>query len=188
VAQESLLLLFGDSEYNRSTRGLAPCSPTRLNHATHDHLPPTGISQTYLRELRALRALAPHPNVVTLVGAVLTPLALVLERTDRGNLAECLDQEQWQANAGLVERCALLEDMAAGLAHMHAMGYIHRDVKPHNVLLTWAQDQRRPGSAPRLVAKIADLGTALCLLPGQPAHHTQPGQLWINPQDAAKVT
>ena len=56
--------------------------------------------QTYLRELRALRALAPHPNVVTLVGAVLTPLALVLERTDRGNLAECLDQEQWQANAG----------------------------------------------------------------------------------------
>ena len=44
--------------------------------------------------------MAPHPNVVTLVGAVLTPLALVLERTDRGNLAECLDQEQWQANAG----------------------------------------------------------------------------------------
>ena len=43
--QESLLLLFGDSEYNRSTRGLAPRSPTRLNHATHDHLPPTGISQ-----------------------------------------------------------------------------------------------------------------------------------------------
>jgi len=39
----------------------------------------------------------------------------------------------------LVERCALLEDMAAGLAHMHAMGYIHRDVKPHNVLLAWAQ-------------------------------------------------
>jgi len=47
------------------------------------------------------------------------------------------------------------------------------------------QDEGRPGSAPRLLAKIADLGTALCLLPGQPAHHTQPGQLWINPQDAA---
>jgi len=59
---------------------------------------------------------------------------------------------------------------------------LHSWLRVHGVP---AQDQRRPGSAPRLVAKIADLGTALCLLPGQPADHTQPGQLWINPQDAA---
>ena len=34
-----------------------------------------------------------HPS---LTGAVLTPLSLVLERTDRGNLAETLDDSQWQ--------------------------------------------------------------------------------------------
>ena len=47
------------------------------------------------------------------------------------------------------------------------------------------QDKRRPASVPRLVAKIADLGTALCLLPGQPAHHVTAGQLWHAPNEGA---
>ena len=72
VAQESLLLLFGPSEDNHSTRGLAPRSPSRRGN--HDHLPPIATTNEYLRELRALRALAPHPNIIGLKGAVLTPL------------------------------------------------------------------------------------------------------------------
>ena len=55
-----------------SLSGLAPRSPSRKGN--HDHLPPIATTNEYLRELKALRALAPHPNIVNLKGAVLTPL------------------------------------------------------------------------------------------------------------------
>lgn len=52
---------------------------------------------------------------------------------------------------------ALMRDVALALAHSHAQGVLHRDVKPQNILI-----ERRTG-APRLIdfglAKVLDLGT-----------------------------
>jgi len=51
---------------------------------------------------------------------------------------------------------ALMRDVGAGLAALHAEGVIHRDLKPHNVLLTAAGR-----------AKLSDLGLSRSLAPGE---------------------
>jgi len=55
---------------------------------------------------------------------------------------------------------ALMRDVAGGLAALHAEGVIHRDVKPHNVLLT-----------PAGRAKLSDLGLSRSLRPDEPSSH-----------------
>jgi serine/threonine-protein kinase/endoribonuclease IRE1 len=55
---------------------------------------------------------------------------------------------------------ALMRDIGAGLAALHADGVIHRDLKPHNVLLT-------PGGR----AKLSDLGLSRALSPGEASSH-----------------
>ena len=51
---------------------------------------------------------------------------------------------------------ALMRDISAGLAALHAKGIIHRDVKPHNVLITKAGR-----------AKLSDMGLSRALQPGE---------------------
>jgi serine/threonine protein kinase len=40
----------------------------------------------------------------------------------------------WQMVSTLEIRSKLILDIATGLAHMHVNGYIHRDIKPQNIL------------------------------------------------------
>jgi serine/threonine protein kinase len=50
----------------------------------------------------------------------------------------------------LVVKTQLLHDIASGLSALHALGVVHGDVKPENILLFEESD--------RLVAKISDFG------------------------------
>jgi eukaryotic-like serine/threonine-protein kinase len=112
------------------------------------------IGLRFQREGRAAARLS-HPNVVRVFDAGEDELEgrvvsyIVMEYVPCGDFKDSMDR-----NGPLPETMLLRvgADVAAGLAHAHERGIIHRDVKPHNILL----DER--GSP-----KLADFGIARAL-------------------------
>jgi serine/threonine protein kinase len=98
------------------------------------------------REGRAVVALR-HPGIVAVYELRRTAngAALVMEYVPGGDLRALMDFGTLTGS----HAAGLLVEMASGLAHAHAAGIIHRDVKPANVLIT------ADGHA-----KIADFGLA----------------------------
>jgi eukaryotic-like serine/threonine-protein kinase len=103
------------------------------------------------REARAAARLS-HPAIVTLyeAGAENGTTYLVSELVRGGTLAQLLHEgalsDRDVAEIGVA--------LCAGLAHAHAQGVVHRDVKPSNVLVP---DARAVGSP---AAKLTDFGVA----------------------------
>jgi serine/threonine protein kinase len=93
-------------------------------------------------EARKAQALA-HPNIVTVydfdrdAGAVF----LVMELLHGRSLKALLEQRQ-PAAYGLDEARPILAGMFEGLAHAHARGVVHADVKPGNVFVTEAGETK----------------------------------------------
>jgi eukaryotic-like serine/threonine-protein kinase len=100
-----------------------------------------------LREARSSAALS-HRNVVTVFDVVEEPHAiwLVMEYVPSRSLSEII-REDGPLDPAVVARIGA--QIADGLAAAHAVGTMHRDVKPGNVLI------REDG-----VAKISDFGIA----------------------------
>ena len=61
---------------------------------------------------------------------------------------------------GVADACWLCFDLAEGIDYMHQQGFLHRDVKPANILIS-SQRSARP-----VVAKLTDFGIATAI--GQP--------------------
>jgi len=103
------------------------------------------------REARAAARLA-HPAIVTLyeAGAEDGTTYLVSELVRGGTLAQLLHEgalsDRDVAEIGIA--------LSAGLAHAHAQGVVHRDVKPSNVLVPDARSAGEPA------AKLTDFGVA----------------------------
>lgn len=94
-----------------------------------------------------------HPNIISRLGhGTARDLRntvfhyLVLEYLPGGDLARACREKSLTLKKALF----YLEQVCAGLAHAHAKGVIHRDIKPQNLLLT----------ADRQTVKIADFGVA----------------------------
>jgi serine/threonine protein kinase len=135
----------------------------------------TDIGARFRREGRTAASLS-HPNIVQVYDAGEGEYEgretsfIVMEYVPGGDLKELIDERGALSGGDL----AGLSGVAAGLAHAHARGVIHRDIKPHNILL---DENRRPKLADFGIARALDatyatrtgsyLGTALYSAPEQ---------------------
>lgn len=120
-----------------------------------------------LREARAVAALNdPHVLTVYDVGEADGHVYIATEYLPGRPLSELIGDK----GLPVPEALRLAQQIAAGLAHAHARGVIHRDVKPSNVLVT-------PGGD----AKLLDFGLAGQADPNLTATRKQPPLVWGTP-------
>jgi serine/threonine protein kinase len=107
--------------------------------------------QDFMREIETTRALR-HPHIVEFLdqGATGNAFYFLLEFCAGGSLADLLQRRS--GRLPLAEAGPLMLQVLAGLAFAHERGFVHRDLKPQNILLT---SQAKPWTA-----KVADLGLA----------------------------
>jgi serine/threonine protein kinase len=105
----------------------------------------------FRREVRILYSQLDNAHVVRLIGYDLdaTPPYLVLEYCEYGSL------RQWVGRRPrYVDVCAALAHASKALERLHALGGVHRDVKPDNLLVA------RGVTENAAVVKLADFGLA----------------------------
>lgn len=114
----------------------------------------TDLGERFRREGRTAARLS-HPNIVQVYDAGEAELDgrvasyLVMEHVSGGDLKDLIEKE----GSVSTERLARLgEEVSDGLSHAHEQGVIHRDIKPHNILLDSYGG-----------AKLADFGIARAL-------------------------
>jgi serine/threonine-protein kinase len=117
-------------------------------------LPAQGVSQKqvdrFLREAEILGKLR-HRHIVAFHEAgTAGPLIYLVMELVPGPDAEAVLHERGPLDVKTAVRIAC--QMLAGLAHAHGKGYVHRDVKPGNLLIGRAGNKR--------VVKLADFGLA----------------------------
>jgi len=117
-------------------------------------LHPRGNKQELLEEVETMRRMR-HPNLLAMMGLTANPadqtLGVVMEFLP-ASLHSVLHSRKYHAAYGPCltwQGCflAVATDVAQGMHHLHLCGFVHRDLKPGNILLSegWT-------------AKVADFG------------------------------
>lgn len=126
-----------------------------------------GIFDRFQREIRAVARLR-HPNIVAAYSAFRLGGGLVfaMEYVEGMDLARLV---KVKGPLPVVHAAYFAQQAARGLQHAHERGMVHRDIKPHNLMLTHDGDLR--------VVKILDFGLAKATREGHvDAALTQSGQ------------
>jgi serine/threonine-protein kinase len=115
----------------------------------------------YAREVQAARALD-HPNIVGMIGAgeAAGRVYLAMEFVDGIDLARLMRDFGMVA---IEEACEYGRQAALGLQHAHEHGFVHRDVKPSNVVV--AGERHLPQATEPARVKLLDLGLARAIDP-----------------------
>ncbi|EOD39854.1 hypothetical protein EMIHUDRAFT_223415 [Emiliania huxleyi CCMP1516] len=106
---------------------------------------PEADADACLLEATVMADLPPHPHLLATVGSVRRPsfvgpgeeLLLLFELCPEGSLAEYLvGRRAWARPLDGDGVLAIFTQVCGGLAHLHAHGWAHCDVKPENLLLS----------------------------------------------------
>lgn len=110
---------------------------------------------SYLREMRAYSEIKGE-NIVRMIGefqvvgdSSCASLHIITELMEKGSLKTLLKDAQESSKMSYRRRLDIGAGVASGMARIHDLGFIHRDIKPDNILIS-----------ANYVAKIGDLGTA----------------------------
>ena len=114
----------------------------RIHRATDASGASLAVKQCIARELQVLLRLPPHEHIVRIVGACSSPTAYAMP------FAQGTLYDRVPLGAPSVRR-----QLLDAIAHLHAHGILHRDVKPSNVLVYDGHHLR-----------LADFGTAVVSL------------------------
>ncbi|XP_062341147.1 LIM domain kinase 1-like [Osmerus eperlanus] len=130
--------------------------------------------KTFLKEVKVMRCLD-HPNVLKFIGLLYKDkrLNFISEYVQAGTLRETINKMDsdfpWRV------RVSFAKDIAAGMAYLHSMNVIHRDLNSHNCLVRENQsvvvadfglarlvvEERNQGRAPSLgrtsVGRVSEL-------------------------------
>jgi len=103
----------------------------------------------FLREIHTTSVLR-HKNIINLInsGSVGSLFFIVMEFCEEGNLIDLISR--LQRPLSLKETLPFLLQVLDGLAYAHSKGFVHRDIKPQNILLKKERGE--------LIAKIGDFG------------------------------
>lgn len=135
--------------------GEGPEGPVAIKLLREDLACDQELVGRFVQERTALLGLD-HPRVVGVRDLVVdgNDLALVMDLVRGTDLRTRLDRERRLAPEAAV---AIVADVADGLAAAHAVGVVHRDVKPENILLDMEGPLGPAGSHPAL---LTDFGVA----------------------------
>ncbi|XP_035728802.1 tyrosine kinase receptor Cad96Ca-like [Vespa mandarinia] len=133
------------------------------------------------QELRVMKSLEPHPNVVRLLGCCTErePMFVILEYVSGGKLQSFLRASREERNhgrPGLTSRdlTGFVYQIAKGMEHLASKGIIHRDLAARNVLI----DENR-------ACKVADFGFARDMAANEIYERKSEGRLpirWMAPE------
>ncbi|RVE64787.1 hypothetical protein OJAV_G00129310 [Oryzias javanicus] len=90
--------------------------------------------RTFLKEVKVMRCLD-HPNVLKFIGVLYKDkrLNFIAEYIKGGTLREII--KKMDSNYPWNQRVSFAKDIAAGMAYLHSMNIIHRDLNSHNCLV-----------------------------------------------------
>jgi serine/threonine protein kinase len=164
VAQESTYPWVGETiDRYRFVEAIGEGAMGCVYRATHSVLPReyaikvifkdlasnTTLIERFRREAQAMSAIA-HPNIVTVQDFVTTSNGMtfiVMELVQGRTLDIAIGRE---APFTPVRAARIARQIAAGLGEAHRMGFVHRDVKPSNIMLAEGGEQE--------LVKILDFG------------------------------
>jgi serine/threonine-protein kinase len=115
----------------------------------------------YAREVQAAGKLD-HPNIVRVfdAGEADGKFYLAMEFVDGIDLARLMHD---YGALQVAEACEYVRQAGLGLQHAHDRGFVHRDVKPSNIVV--AGERHLPQATEPAVVKILDLGLARAIDP-----------------------